>query len=1212
LQFLLRNCKFHDPWIGDTLLKAYGQFSSVGRIMSPQYLCRSIAVVGGSMRLGLRYYKFAVLFAVALLAGDGQSQTTTSGALSGVVIDQTNAVVPDATVEINDVAKGTTQSEKTDREGVYQFSFLRPGRYKLKVTHAGFQEERKSVTIQVGPPATVNVTLEIAKASSEITVSDEAPLIRAETADVSVTMNQKQVSEVPNPGNDLTYIAQTTPGAVMNTDNGSGKFSILGMPGFSYAFTVDGVSITENTLNTVRGGPLGLTLGANQVQEATVVTSGYSGQFGNAAGGNVNYVTKSGGNAFHGNAQYYWNGTVLNANDWFNKAFGGQRPLSIANQWAGSLGGPIRKDKLFFFIDTEGLRLVIPQVLFTVIPTPEFEAATIQHIQNKFGLGSASDLFYQNIFRLYDGTPRASLARDGGFDLNDPIGCTGFSIPNSLGTPGHPCARNITNTRSRPSQDTLTSGRVDWNIGQSDRAFFRVQEEGGVAAIGTDPINSVFNGDYDNSRWQTQLLETHTFNPTTASQFLVGLSDHYWAYKSSRPTQALAAFPAFLNFNVPGTFTNLGDFNDIGFYRFDTRVLQISEDVVTTRGSHKLGLGIGLDREHWRDNSRTFNAAGTLSPQTLRAFYEGGFDSASGDSTTLTQAFTSQPDVSAGFGGIQAYVQDEWRARKNLSLIIGLRAEHRANFRCEHLCFARLVAPFEEIGHDPSQPYKNVLVDNQKHALFDLERIDWSPRFGFAWQPFGLSHNSVLRGGVGTLYDPFQEAIAENFWLNPPNYNSFTAFDNNLTPGETSSLFKDTRKSNIAFVQNYQTRENPVQLLNDPNFVPPAVESSERKMHRPQYQRWSIEWQQGVGAKTSVSLGYFGHHGIHELVQNPNANAYGFGSLPTAQCSSPPVPPCSDPRFSEVDQWASRAISNYHGLVASFRREFQGWGNGLVQVNYTFGHALDEVSNNGIQSFTLFSSNSPQDPSNLRGAYGPAEYDVRHSMNANYVWELPVKSVLHGHGPSALLGGWQVSGTFFARTGFPYTVFDYAKSGSLQQKNNYFGTVYAVPTGPLPNHSSCGSSAALSPSPNLHPCLPPQYFVQNGSTVPNPNALFVQAGCETGFDAGRLAPFPDCLNGPAVSFVQGRNRFRGPGYFNTDLAVMKKTKIPGWENSSLGLGLQFFNVLNHPNFGSPDNGISSPTFGLIGGEEQAPNGLLGAGYQFGTPRMIQLKAELKF
>jgi len=230
---------------------------------------------------------------LSLLAMCGARQLRLSGALSGVVIDQSNAVVPDAAVEIKDAAKGTTQSAKTDSEGVYQFSFLRPSRYTLKVMHPGFQEERRSVTIQVGPPATVNVTLQVAKTSSEITVTDEAPIIQAETADSSTTMNQKQVSEVPNPGNDLTYIAQTAPGAVMNTDGGFGaKFSILGMPGFSYAFTVDGVSITNNYINNVRGGPLGLTLGANQTEEATVVTSTYSGQFGGAAGGNINYVTK--------------------------------------------------------------------------------------------------------------------------------------------------------------------------------------------------------------------------------------------------------------------------------------------------------------------------------------------------------------------------------------------------------------------------------------------------------------------------------------------------------------------------------------------------------------------------------------------------------------------------------------------------------------------------------------------------------------------------------------------------------------------------------------------------------------------------------------------------------------------------------------------------------------------------------------------------------
>lgn len=1169
------------------------------------------------MRLTPTYRTVVVLVGAALLAVHAQSQTTTSGALSGVVIDQTNAVVPDAVVEIKDIAQGTTRSAKTDGEGVYQFSFLRPGRYALKIRHSGFQEERKSITIQVGPPATVNVSLEVATTSSELTVTDDAPIIQAETADVSVTMNQKQVSEVPNPGNDLTYIAQTAPGVVMNTDNGGAgylaKFSILGMPGYSYAFTVDGISITNNYINSVRGGPLGLTLGANQTEEATVVTSAYSGQFGGAAGGNINYVTKSGGNAFHGNAQYYWNGSVLDANDWFINADGNPRPLSIANQWAGSLGGPVRKDKLFFFVDTEGLRLVIPQAFFTVIPTPEFEAVTIAHIDSKFGASSASDAFYRQVFDLYDNTPGAASAKPGAA-LNDPLGCTGFPITNGLGTTGHPCARYVTGSRSRPSQDTLTSGRVDWNIGQSDRIFFRVQEEGGVATQGNDPISPVFDSELDNWRWQGQVMETHSFSPATASQFVVGISDHYWGYVLSHQTQALAAFPTNLNF-VQGGFTSLGASNATPSCTNDTRALQVSEDLESTRGSHKLGFGLSLDREHSNEDC-VENVLGSLSPQTLQAFYEGGFDPASPkvDFTTLTKAFSSQPRHSLGYGGIQAYVQDEWRARPNLAFTLALRAEHRMNFWCENHCFSRLVAPFEEISHDPNQAYKEVLIKDQRHALSSLDRIDWSPRFGFAWQPFGVTRNSVLRGGIGILYDPFQEALSQEFWLNSPKYNNFRVFGNNLAPNETSNLFQDAKNSNDAFNAGYDAAQTLAQMQAAiPNFVPPSLTSAERRMHRPQYQKWSLQWEQGLGIRTSLSVGYFGHHGIHELVGDPDVNAYGFGSLPAGQCGSPPILPCSDPRFAGVTQWASRAISNYNGMVASLRHQFRGWGGGLVQVNYTYGHALDEVSNGGLLNFTNGDVLSPQDPSNLRGAYGPAEYDVRHSMNANYVWELPLKSLLRGHGPNALLNGWQVSGTFFARTGFPYTVFDDAQSRNLQQ-NNYLGEIYAVPVGPLPKGSSCGEKAAMEL--NLQPCLPPQFFVPpSGNSVINAKALFLQATCESGFDTGHLPSATDPNGNPCggaiVSFAQGRNRFRGPSYFNTDLALMKNTKIPGWESGTLALGLQFFNVLNHPNFGLPFPDISDLSFGLISYGNQSPTGILGPGNS-GGGRNIQLKAELRF
>ncbi len=216
-------------------------------------------------------------------------------------MDRTGAVVPDVDVEIKDLAKGTIQSTKSGWTGVYRFFFLLPGTYALTATHAGFQEETRTTSVPLGPPVSVNIKLSVQRVKSDITVGDEPVSARAENGDVSATMNQRQVAEVPNPGNDLTYVVQTAPGEVMITDvQGLANFSILGMPGFSYLHTMDGMNDNDNSFNLSMVGPLVLLLGQNQAQETTVVATGYSGQFGGAAGGNINYVTKSGVNELHG------------------------------------------------------------------------------------------------------------------------------------------------------------------------------------------------------------------------------------------------------------------------------------------------------------------------------------------------------------------------------------------------------------------------------------------------------------------------------------------------------------------------------------------------------------------------------------------------------------------------------------------------------------------------------------------------------------------------------------------------------------------------------------------------------------------------------------------------------------------------------------------------------------------------------------------------
>ena len=1161
-----------------------------------------------------------ILLLVPCLSNNLSAQTTSSGALTGVVTDPSNAVVPDASVEIRDTAKGAVQSTKTDRDGVYQFFFLAPSSYTLTVTHDGFRKLSRTVSVLLGPPGTVNVTLEIATGSISIRVTGEAPLLQAENGDVSTTMNEKQISEVPNPGNDLTYLAQTAPGAIMNTDTiGAsylGNVSILGMPGTSNLFTLNGMNNNNIQANTNNSGVLGMMLGQNEVQEASVVSNGYSAQFGGAAGSNINYLTKSGGNAFHGNAAYYWNGSVLNANDWIDNAEGNPRPFDIANQWAGSLGGPIIKNKLYFFFDTEGMHLVLPSPTYVVLPSAAFETATMANIDSIFGRMSASHKFYQQIFNVYNNTPGASKATPGGF--SDSLGCNGWTNPNDPNDPnglgvGQACAVHFFENLYHPASESIVSGRVDWNIGEKDRVFLLVQYDHGQRAVYLDPISSVFNAYTNQPWWQGQLSETHAISATAANQFLLAGTYMNQTTSVANPSQTQAVFPTVLNWGGAGNpFSPLGgqDYAYAMPTSSKTTSYQISDDLVKTRGKHKLGFGISFLRTYFKANGYNFTGTGELSPTTINAFFYGGVDPAnpSQDFTTLNQTFPLVTWNRYDFYSLALYGQEEWHARANLTLTIALRADHQSNPVCESRCFARLSGAFDSINHDPDQPYDQAILVNQKQAFLNTDSIVWSPRFSFAWQPLGISHHTVVRGGIGMFYDPVPGNLGQSLVYNAPLWRLFTVTRYNLAPGETNSLWQNASASNIAFMNGFASGQTLSQIqAADPNFSPPYFLNPPNTMHSPQYQKWSLQVQQNFGASTSLTIGYFGNHGIHELVQDPNANAHGFGPYPAGPCGSPPVAPCYDSRFGQFEQFETDAISNYNGMVVSFEQRFDRWGSGMLRVNYTYGHALDEVSNGDLLPFTYGSSLNPQDANNLHGSYGAADYDVRHSLNANYLWEVPFKQVLRGHGPDLLLKGWQVSGTVFARTGFPYTVFDFAESASLVN-DDIFGPIYSVPVGPIGSTGPCGKGAATPAAPV--PCLPPQVQM-NGS--PNSGALFVQTGCETGFNTGNLPGPNGPCSGPSVTFAQGRNRFRGPGYASTDLAIMKNTNIPHWENGVFTIGLQFFNLFNHANFGFPDMASSDETFGQIFYEEQPPTSVLGSGLNANVSgRMIQVKAQIRF
>ena len=338
----------------------------------------------------------AAMLVVGMFALQAAAQTVASGDITGTVTDASGAVVLGAEVSCTSVADGSTQTGKTNATGLYRFSFLKPGDYKLSIATKGFKSVSEKVTVGVGQVVSANIKLELGAASEVVEVTGAAPLIQTENGDTSTTYDETQLKALPAPGGDITSYAYTAPGVVVNSGAGYGNFSANGLPSTSNLFTVNGNDYMDPYLNLNNSGASNLTLGSNELQEVTVVENGYTADYGRQASAQLNAATKSGTNSFHGNATYGYNGTALNANDWFTNANPDPtqriRPHAVNNTYAISAGGPIVKNKLFFFADYESLHMILPGVSGTnIIPTAAFGTYVLSQVP------AAAVPFYQSI-----------------------------------------------------------------------------------------------------------------------------------------------------------------------------------------------------------------------------------------------------------------------------------------------------------------------------------------------------------------------------------------------------------------------------------------------------------------------------------------------------------------------------------------------------------------------------------------------------------------------------------------------------------------------------------------------------------------------------------------------------------------------------------------------------------------------------------------------
>jgi len=1139
----------------------------------------------------------AVVGLCALLAGSClpvKAQNATTGEIVGTVNDPAGAVVAGAKIQLRSLAQSETRETQTSGAGLYRFALLPPGKYELKIEANGFESVVRTVEVSLGITQTVDLQLTIGATSQVVTVIEQAPLLQASDASVATTISETTVQNVPNPGNDITYTALLTPGTTENTAGGSGNFSANGVSATSNLFTVNGMDDNDPYLNVNNSGATNLTLGQNEVQEVSVVTNGYGGQFSGLAGSNVNITTRSGTNDFHGDLKYFWNGRTLNANPTFNNSSDTPRSFVNANQYGGDFGGPIIKNKLFGYFNTEGLYLVIPTATKTVVPTQQFENDVIASLQQQ-GLTS-SVAFYRNMFNLYNNAPGINRAQPGG-GPTDATGCQTSAngpllFPNVDPAFGNgstsPCAQFFFSNVSAKTHEQLYSFRVDYNIGAKDTIYGRYQQDKGVQATYTDPISPAFNDISNQPEYQGQINETHFFSGTAVNQVVLSGQWYSAPFSQPNPQAAFQAFPTTLTFSN-GLFSNLGGLDYFFPQGRNVTQAQLSDDFSKSFSRHTIKVGLKFRRNDVTDSSFGQFANGLVTNGSTADFIAGGIGTAPGDpGAILQQQFAQSSEQRFTFWQLGGYIEDDFKIRSNLTLTFALRIDHDSNPSCKSNCFSNLVEPFTTLVNDPNLggasaaniPYNQIIDSGLSAAFRDYTGVEWAPRFGFAWQPGRFGRSLVVRGGFGVFYDGFPGQLVDNLAGNAPNVSTYNVQGGFIAPNETTgpgSLFTIAANSNAAFVNGFPKGITLAQLqASGTQFSAPSFSYTPTFNPLPYYEKWSLEVEKQIGSNTALTVGYVGNHGLHETAQYNSVNAFapltafpgGFAGLPTT---------APDPRFNKVTGLYDNGISDYHGVTVSLVHRYS---SGQFSINYTYSHALDEISNGGFSTFastgfgaTNNSIQFPQFPFNLRANYGNADYDVRHQLNANYVWQLPLKKLTFGHGPDSVLKGWQVSGTAFVRSGLPFTAVDLATSSALNGFG-YGGTVFATPLVTNTNQKCTGITSS-GPT-----CIGPGLYTTSG----------------TGF--GTL----------------GRNTLRGPDYFNADFSIMKYIQVPKWEKAKFGIGAQFYNVFNHPNYDIPiANVANTGSFGQIirtvSGPTSPFGSVLGAD---ASPRLIQLKAQFTF
>ena len=922
-----------------------------------------------------------MLLALGLISSSRlNAQGATSASVLGTVTDSSGAVIPKASVQVKNIATGQVQQVPADAQGRYTIADLPVGNYEAQASAAGFQTTvRRGITLTVGAQSVVDFSLAVGQAQQTVTVEGTVSQVDTVSASVASYVEQKQINDLPLNGRNFTDLVSLAPGVSSGSQIGNGganllygvesNFSVSGARAEGQAYLLDSTDIQGFWNHGSGSGVMGTTLGIEAIAEFSLLTNTYSAQFG-GNGAVVNAVSRSGTNTFHGSAYEFLRNSALDARNFFD---GARKPAFRQNQFGGSLGGPIKKDKLFFFVTDEELRRSLGQTVIALVPDANAHNGLLP-------CSVAGSSFACN--------PATNLANVGVNSKVAPILAL-YPLPT---TPFSPGVGSIPEVDTQTGNENYLLARVDYTLSNKDSLFVRYVRDYGDTTL-------PFLGSPLPPRWPeigstrnqfVTIEHRRVISPTVVNLLRFSFTRTRETDVQAKPDQASA-----LNF-FPERGQN-GGVNITGLSSIGTSIFApllevqnkfpLADDVIWTRGAHSLRFGGLISRvqsnfqqQGWWGGFYTFPG--------LTAFLQSSPSLFQGPEPGLTDSYRDFREIE-----VDGYVHDEWKARRNLTVNIGLRYEFVSNPTTNvHPLNAVINPPFGTFQRVP-----NVFASNPSVRNLD-------PRFGIAYDPFG-DHKTAIRAGFGIFYNPIRaRSYASGYYFNPPYA--------------------------LAFIPLPQF-PNPF-----PGALPPPAQLVGVDYNTdvtPHLYQWNFNIQRQLFESTTLTVGYVGSRGLHLYAArdiNPVlpkvVNGVTVFGVPRGATPGIVGNPRLNPASAALSSEAPVGDSNYHSLQVGLNRRFS---HGVqTQLSYTWSKCLDDASGTyGLEGGIPWSN-----PLNGSFDHGRCLFDRPQVFNLSGVYALPFKQ-------NILIKGWQMSGGLMVQSGSPWNVingFDQSGSAVGNQRPN--------------------------------------------------------------------------------------------------------------------------------------------------------------------------------